>query len=219
MADALGGSAVARGLVTRLDPISMGRFMLQVFDAAGRFEGRWLILIFLPLVALALIQTRRLFRTEAADTRLHVARCAAPLLVVSTVCWFAVSLFLMLFSEASRQQEALLRETHVALETLQPAQSTSATGPQRFTVDDLARVAPLSADTRRWLRDANIILVPQAPAANTLRGFRRVYVAAARQPVLPYSAVIRSANGGHNCSLTYAAIAQERYGALAVICD
>jgi len=214
-------------VVARLDPISLNHVVARLW-AMGFWPNALFWLAPAPLFAVGLIQSHRLFRAEADDTKLRVALCTAPLLAISLGCTFAVSLFMMFAGEAGHQQDALLHETHTAIEMLQPVADRETAGPQRLTVNDLAKVAPLSDQTRRWLRDSSIIVVPEASSANTNAarvlvpgGFYRVLPGAPDTTALAYSAVIRMARGGRNCSLRFAPVANpvRRYGILVGLCD
>ena len=130
--------------------------------------------------------------------------------------------------EAWRQQQIVLDETHHAIEMLQPAAATLHARAQHLTVNDLARVTRLSERTQRWLRDASIIVVqePFAGDANTARArtraeFWRYYPGDPGKTPVPYSAVIRSVGGGHNCSFTYVPVTQRviAFGMMGVGCD
>ncbi len=127
------------------------------------------LLVIVPASLLAIIQSYRMFRTQPQDSVWGIARAALALALVVLFCSFSVS--------ASGFGEGVLpvltgferwhpiSETQQAVEKLQPdAAKLDAALPLQFTVEDLAKAAPLSALTERWLHDARItVAAGQAP--------------------------------------------------------
>ncbi|HXE90761.1 MAG TPA: hypothetical protein VNK82_07345 [Terriglobales bacterium] len=225
LADFIGShGGLVEGAVAKLDPITLNRVFAYIWSSLT--PAGLLALALVPLFALGLMQSRRLFRAEGDDTKLHVVRCATPLLALNLAGAFAGSLFMAFSIEAVRQEDAILRETHVAIEILHSANTRPAAAPQQLTVNDLARVAPLSDQTRRWLGDASIIAVPEPFAANTNTAlgcgwwcYWQFLPGAPGRTAVPYSAVIRMAGGGHNCSMRFTPVGDARYGTLGAMCD
>ena len=116
-------------------------------------ELLWLFLwLIVPVLFFAVIQSYRLFRTQPQDSILGMMRCLQPLVIVSLLCGLCGTV-----AFAGSRWEPVA-EILGALEKLQPG-----TTKLELTGDDLAKGSPLSAPTRRWLRDSKITVAP-APA-------------------------------------------------------
>jgi hypothetical protein len=218
----------SHGLVERMvawvGPFSFNRLKIAIIYNAGFKVETLLIVALLPLFAVGLIQSHRWFRAESSESRLRVVRCAVPLLGLGLVFTFAVALLMLSSSEAWRQQADTLREAHTAIEVLQPQMKIA--GPQRLRLKDLEGAAPLSERTRRWLQNAAIFVVPGQLASNSnaahtsaTGGVWQLVPGAPGKAPAAYSAVIRSVDGEHNCSLTYVAGGTTALGTLGAICD
>lgn len=223
------GSGIVQTAVGWLDPIRFAR-LLQLY--AGAFPEESVVAIMLaPMFAFALIQSHRLFREEAEESKLYVLRRLTPLLGLCLTGVFVFSLFVECAMEAWRQQDRILRETHAAIEELRPPANLPSEGLQLLTANDLEKAVPLSGPTRAWLRDSRIDVQaePSVGNANVSRsrvagGFLLLVKVAPGKAALPYSAVIRGTRGGRTCSLTFAPVAPagfvvQRYGRLFASCE
>jgi len=114
--------------------------------------------VLVPTLLFAVIQSYRLFRRQPEDSTLSMIRCLLPLALVAFVCSF--SLGASGFGLQPQRWDPFF-ETYLAIEKLQPGVTKrDSAHPLQLTVEDLAKVSPLSALTRRWLGDSNITVAP-----------------------------------------------------------
>lgn len=112
-----------------------------------------------PILIVAVIQSYRLFRAQAQDSLRSLVRNLLPLASMAFLLCFAFVAFPTLQNHARDQMWTLLYETYKAAEKIQPGiPNLDAMHPLELTVDDLAKVSPLSENTRRWLRSSRITL-------------------------------------------------------------
>jgi ABC-type transport system involved in multi-copper enzyme maturation permease subunit len=151
--------------VSRFDLFTYFRFTNAVSNLMWIFTGATLALVATllvgPTLLVAVIQSYRLFRTQVQDSKLSVIRKLGPLALVAFLCSFSLVAFSSFVFHAREQMGTLFRETHEAIEKIQPgAANLDATHPLELTVDDLAKASPLSERTRRWLRNSTITVNP-----------------------------------------------------------
>jgi hypothetical protein len=106
-------------------------------------------LLLVPAVLFGVIQSYRLFRTQPPDNAQWMLRRLLPLAAVS-ILW---CLFLSAGLVSSRWEP--LSETRQALDKFHPEATKL-----ELTGDDLAKISPLTAPTRRWLRGSSIVVAP-----------------------------------------------------------
>ena len=129
--------------------------------------------LIVPATLFAVIQSYRMFRTQPQDSVLGIVRSLLALALVLIVCSFSISAsglggeLLPMMAGVSGWHPRY--ETTQAIEKLQTGQANlDAAHPRQFTVDDLAKAAPLSPLTQRWLRDSRTTLVPDEVPAGKL---------------------------------------------------
>jgi hypothetical protein len=163
------GFSVAQSLVlSDLLPSALLRFHPFPFGKAATFivdRTIWRYAIFWVLVAplaLALIQTRRLFRQEISDSVLSAVRYLLPVVVVAFFFSFASLLPFVVIHSASRAIFQTLYETHAAVGKMQTdIGKASKTQPQLIAPEDLSKVAPLSNTAQTLLRGSMITIRPK----------------------------------------------------------
>lgn len=105
-----------------------------------------------------------LFRTQLQDSTMSVIRYRLPLALVAFLCSFSLAAFVAFVDHAKRQMWTLFRETHEAIEKIQPGtEKLDAAHPLQLAVEDLAEASPLSECTRRWLGNSSITVAPDKP--------------------------------------------------------
>ena len=116
-----------------------------------------------PTLIFAGIQSCRLFHKQLQDSALFVLRRLLPQAVIAFLCSFTLIAFFSLVFQAKRQIWAFFKETHQAIEQIQPGMAKlDATHPPQLTGEDLANASSLSERTRRWLRDSRITVAPDS---------------------------------------------------------
>ena len=84
-----------------------------------------------------------------------------PLAMVAFLCTFSLMAFSAFVCQAWEQDRMMFDETVLAIQKIQPgAAKLEATHPLQLTEEDLAKAFPLSARTRRWLRNSRVTIVP-----------------------------------------------------------
>jgi hypothetical protein len=179
-----------------------------------------------PIIAIALIQTLRMFRAQVGANKLRVVYCALPLMLLAFL-WGGVGVAsYLVMSESWHQARPIIRETDQAIGMV--AASQVGGQPRRITAEELAKSAPLSEGTKRWLRNATITIAA-APEVATVGpgeyfpGLLKMIVSNSElKGRVPYSAVLRRANG-KNCSLIFriqhSPGEKHNVGFVDVICD
>jgi ABC-type transport system involved in multi-copper enzyme maturation permease subunit len=136
---------------------------IEFFDI-GATRMLFVLLLLGPTLLLAVIQSHRLFRTQRQDSGLSAIRYLLPLALMTFLCSFSLIAFNEFVFHAKQQMWTMFRETHGAIEKLQPGTaSLDATHPLQLTVEDLVKVAPLSERTQRWLRNSRVSVAPDKP--------------------------------------------------------
>jgi hypothetical protein len=137
----------------------------------GRYAVPWVLLA--PL-ALALVQTRRLFRQDIGDSILAALRYLLPVATVAFVCSFTLFLPYVVVLRAGDAIYRTIYETHYAAGKLQlDVAQLSPTQPQPIALEELSRVAPLSNAARTLLRDATITVRAKTADADWLEIHKR----------------------------------------------
>jgi hypothetical protein len=126
------------------------------------------ILILIPTLLYAVIQSYRLFRAQLQDRALSAVRSLLPLAVLAFLCSFASLAFYTFVGRAAwaamDPRWIALPETIGALQKIQSGVAKlDAAHPLELTVEDLAKASPLSKSTRRLLGDSHITLSLDAP--------------------------------------------------------
>jgi len=128
-----------------------------------------LVILLVPVLVAAVLQSRWLFRNQLQDSALFVVRRLLPLAIIVFLCSFSLVSFNNFVFAAKRQMWAMFRETHDAIDKAQPGlaipdnTNLDAAHPLQLTLQDLNKAAPLSGRTQRWLRNALITVVPEKP--------------------------------------------------------
>ena len=162
------GSELTDFVVSRFDPFTAFRFTnavsnirLFVIEATPTLV---LALLLVPTLLFAVIQSYRLFRAQLQDSAMSVIRCLVPLAIVASLCSFSVVAFDAFVGHAKQQMWTMFRETHEAIEKIQPGSANlEAMHPLQLTTEDLAKASRLSERTRRWLANSSITVAPDKP--------------------------------------------------------
>jgi len=184
------GPVVTNLFLSRFDPFANVKFatavshfershaFFKLIDAAStnmtdsqQAELVLTTLILVPTLLYAVVQSYRLFRAQLQDRALSVVRSLLPLAMLAFLCSFASLAFYTVViqaAEASRAaqhpKETALIETAGAIRNiLSGAEKPDAAHPLELTVEDLAKVFPLSKSTRRLLGDSHITLFLDEP--------------------------------------------------------
>jgi len=219
----LAPEVVALG-VSRFDLFTNFRFTnaisnIQLFNTST--PSIWFLMLLLaPALLLAVIQSYRLFRRQLQDSNLFVLRRLLPLALVtflSIFCWMAFHAFVV---EAKQQMWSMFRETHEAIERIQPGTANlDAAQPLQLTVEDLVKVAPLSERTQRWLLNTRITIVPDKPHPGgryCCGGNSRSITFAPGKPYSWYLATIHLPSGSR-CTVSFQG--GSGYGILGGVCE
>jgi hypothetical protein len=105
--------------------------------------------LFVPTLLFALIQSYHLFRTQPQGSFRWILRRVLPVAAVTMLFSFSVSAGFL------SSKWAPFEETRYALDQLHVGAAKV-----ELTVEDLAKGAPLSAPTRRWLKGSRITVTP-----------------------------------------------------------
>jgi hypothetical protein len=224
------GEPVARKLmnlvVSRFDPFTDFRFTNAVSNINFFVTGGTTILLFFaflaPTLLFAVIQSFRLFRTQLQGSTLSVIRSLFPLAIVAFLSGFSLMAFFAFVDHAKLQMWTMFRETHEAIEKIQPgAANLDAAHPLQLTVEDLAKASHLSERTRRWLRDARITVAPDQPHPRRsgqycCGGNSRSVTLAPDKDYSWYLATIHLASGSH-CTLAFGG--GHGWGILGGVCE
>lgn len=164
------GLEVMRPVLSRLDIFADFGFTRKVSHlhviATGVPSLLFVLLLLIPTLVFATIQSYRLFRKQLQDSPLFVVRRLVPLAIITFLCGFALAAGYAFMGHAREQMWGFFLETHQAIEKFQPGTpNLDAAHPLQLTGEDLAKTYPLSDRTRRWLRDARITVAPDKPHA------------------------------------------------------
>jgi len=123
-----------------------------------------MLIVWIPTLLVAVIQSYRLFRKQAQDSISSVFRNLLPIAAMAFLCSFSLFAFDALVGHAQRQMWTMFHETQEAIEMVKPGTpNLDAAHPLELTGEDLAKVAPLSERTRRWLCNSRITVAPNPP--------------------------------------------------------
>ncbi len=217
-------SGVMDFVVSRFDLFANFRFTnavsnIHLFDT-GAPPMLFVVLLFVPMLVFAAIQSGRLFRKQLQDNPLFVVRRLLPLAIIAFLCGFSLVAFYAFVDHGKQQMWTLFRETHEAIEKLQPGTAKlDAAHPLQLTVEDLAKAAPLSERTRRWLRDSSITVAPDKPhpvGRYCCGGNSRSITFAPDQAYSWYLATIHLPSGSE-CTVSFQA--GRGYGILGGVCE
>lgn len=192
-----------RELVTWLDPFTVGPALGRLFQV---IEFKQLIsLVAAPLIAIALIQSLRMFRAQTGANKLRVVRCALPLVLVTFLYGAASVVFFEVLQETWRQARTVMLETDKAIGAWQVSNASNWQARQT-NENDLAKVASLSNDTKLWLRSASVTVATAPERIKTGPGpylpgrVLLILQGAELKDRVPYTAVVRNARG-RDCSM------------------
>jgi hypothetical protein len=126
------------------------------------------IIMLVPALLYAVIQSYRMFRAQIQDRVLSVVRSLLPLAVLAFLCSFSSLAFYTFVGQAAwaalDPRWIALTETIGALQKIQSGGAKPAAAhPLELAVEDLAKASTLSKSTRRLLGDSHITLSLDAP--------------------------------------------------------
>ncbi len=205
------GGRVAQALmdlvVSRFDLFADFAFTNTVSNIQLYFIDPPLVATFLlvPALLVGVIQSYRLFRAHLQDSTLSVIRYLLPLAVVASLCSFFLVASDSLVIHAKQQMWTLFRETHEALERVQPGTpNLDAAHPLQLTAEDLAKASPLSERTQRWLGNSRITVAPDHPHSRPYccGGNSRVITFAPGQAYSWYLATLHLPDGS-SCTVSF----------------
>jgi hypothetical protein len=128
-----------------------------------------LLILLFPVLVVAVLQSRWLFRKQLQDSSFFVVRRLLPLALTVFLCSFSLPTLNNFVFGANEQMWAMFRETRDAIDKIQPGlaipddSNLVAAPPLQLTLEDLSKAAPLSERTLRWLRGARITVSRGAP--------------------------------------------------------
>jgi len=159
------GSELMDFVVARFDPFKDFRFTNAVSNIRLFVTPTLVVtLLLVPTLLFAVIQSHRLFRAQLQDSTMSVIRYLLPLAIVAFLSSFSLVAFGAFVDHAEKQMWTLFRETHEAIEKIQPGTpKLDPAHPLQLSVEDLAKASPLSERTRRWLDNSSIIVAPDRP--------------------------------------------------------
>ena len=129
--------------------VSMFHLSPLAFATVTEYANTRVLWLFVPTLLFALLQSYWLFRTPPQDGILWMLRCILPVVAVTMLWSFSAYAGFV----ASRWEP--FEETRRALDRFQPTTATL-----ELTSAELAKGAPLSSLTRRWLTGSSIALAP-----------------------------------------------------------
>jgi hypothetical protein len=196
--------------VSRFDPFTDFRFTNAVSNLQSvvilATPLRVITLLLVPTLVIAVIQSYRMFREQLQDSILSVTRKLLPLAIAAFLGSFSLMALYALVANARQQMWAMFRETHEAIEKIQPGTAKlDATHPLQLTAEDLVKAAPLSERTQRWLRNSSISVAadkPHSGARYCCGGNSRGIRFAPDKDYLSYQAVIHLPSGA-DCIVSF----------------
>jgi ABC-type transport system involved in multi-copper enzyme maturation permease subunit len=162
--DPFGNVKFAKAVSSIFETFAISRPALwEFFYNRGYFVPMvWAVLV--PTLFLAVIQSYRLFQAQLQDSARSLVRNLLPLAGVTCLCSFSLMAFFSFAGRALNQRSIALFEATDAIQKIQSgAPKLDAAHPLELTVEDLAKVSPLSKSTRRLLGDSHITLVLDEP--------------------------------------------------------
>ena len=164
-----------------------------------------------PTVLFMLAQTKKLYRAQLREGPFSVLRPLASVATMAFLNAFVLFYLVLIIDQAKQNMWSMFREAHEAIVVAQPnMEKQDVAHPLQFTGEDLAKAAPLSEQTRRWLRNSNILVIPETYGkknqilsryccGGNSRGFT---VISAGKQFMWYSAIIHLENGSE-CILSF----------------
>src|SRR5579859_1355719 len=211
-------------LLSKCDLFRLNRMLAVVANPKDDLHSV-LAAIVAPILTVGLIQSLRMFRLHLEDRKPHAVRNALALVVIFLFSTFALSWFLDLAIRLQFRQQDVIREAHLAIESLQTSASGSwTTAVQKFTVTDLDKASHLSDHTRYWLRNSTILVRPEEAHAGLPARIQWPYEyafiapGARGKPAVPYTATILTAKGSE-CNLRFWASGTDPSGFLTEACQ
>lgn len=190
---------------------------IHMFDF-GRHIMLMVGLFIVSILILAVIQSYRMFRAQAQDSISSVIRNLLPLATVVFLCLFSFLAFYTFVDHAKRQMWTMFRETQEAIMKTHPGtMNLDAAHPLQLAGEDMAKAAPLSDRTRRWLRNSRISLAPNNHFTGPYccSGNSRSITYPPDNNDLWFLATIHLASGS-DCTLSFGG--QKGYGVLGGVC-
>jgi ABC-type transport system involved in multi-copper enzyme maturation permease subunit len=179
----------------------------------------FLALLVLPALLFAIFQSSRLFRKQLQESKLFVLRRLLPLAIIAFLCAFSLVAFYAFVFDAKRSMWTMFKETHEAIENLQPSfANQDADHPLQLTFEDLAKVSPLSERTQRWLRNSQITVTPVKPHFDRhyFRGTNSDFFNITPDKPHPWYIATIQLPSGSNCTVSFRAT--PRFGILGGVC-
>ncbi|HET9802357.1 MAG TPA: hypothetical protein VFP96_03915, partial [Candidatus Acidoferrum sp.] len=200
---------VVDGLLSSVDPFRINRMIATVLDPLHDSVPIFAVLV-APLLALGLIQTHRQFHGQKENRRFHLLRCLLPLFAVLGSSSLLLTTVFSLVAHTRGNELEIVREVHLAIETLSAPSSGTNTMPlQKFSLEDLAKSSQLSEKTKFALRGSTIIVRPDEtrldrhlPPIQWPFEYAFMAVGANGKRPLSYSALIRTPRGSE-CNLKF----------------
>jgi hypothetical protein len=209
-------------VVSRFDPFADFGFTNAVsniqLDSIVLDPALVAALLLVPTLLFAVIQSYRLFRAQPQDSALSVIRNLRPLAMMAFLYMFSLAALDAFVDHARQQMWTLFRETHEAIEKIQPGTAKlDATHPLQLTAEDLAKASPLSEPTRSWLRNSRISVAPDKahPGRYCCGGNSRGITFVPDKDYSWYLATIHLPSGS-NCTVSFQA--GRGYGILGGVC-
>ena len=139
-----------------------------LFDIAfGQF---WLIWVLVPAVLFGVFQSYRLFRREAQDSILSMARNLLPIVIVAFLGGVVSRVPNVVMSRSFVQMRNTTHEIEVAIAKMRlDVSKLDAAHPLQFTPEDLAKFSPPSDVARHWLSGSSFEVGPQTTNLAWLR--------------------------------------------------
>jgi hypothetical protein len=144
--------------IAKVHPFPPGSWTWILWNWTGRLTPLW----FVPVLAVGLIQSYRLFRTERAINIGSMLSRLTPALIVAFAAGFVMQLPGVAVGITSDQTARVLREVSQTIHTMGiDADRLDAAHPLQLTLQDLARNSPVSDRLRSWVDDRPITIIPR----------------------------------------------------------
>ena len=194
---------------TGIDPFSSFIMTMAWIDQRASFLPLLIGVMAAP-VAVGLIQSHRMFSRHIKESTTQLLRRALPLLATVLASSFLVSTGFLFMSRLRVKREMILEQAHHLIEKFEvDSNGVSAPSVNRLTFDQLAKGASVSNDAQHWLSNATIVVHRDSinasePEPMVRWPFETAYpvIAGQGKALVPYSAIIRTANG-HTCNLRF----------------
>ncbi len=153
-------------------PKTLLEHALRIFvrEVESHSYGRRAFIVFLPTVALAVVQSYRMFQKQAIAGVRVVVRRLFPLAFLAFACTFALWGIVQFIFAAAGHANLPIQVTQTAIEYLLADTGSQNIGkPMELTAKDLDNAYPLPKDTLELLHNARITLVPDGPTGRSYR--------------------------------------------------